>query len=57
MAESDLSKSITNLVKAVDKMLRDIRKDGKAMLNALDELNKMRQEGKEDEADKGKGQD
>ncbi len=46
MAESDLAQKITKLVKAADKLVRELRKDASEMLKAAEELKEL---GKKDD--------
>jgi ribosomal protein L5 len=41
MAESKLSQTLTKAIKAVDKFVNDIKKDGKAIKEALKELGEI----------------
>jgi len=53
MAESELAQKITKLVKAADRLVRDIRKNTNEMLKAAEGLRELGK--KKDEDDKGKG--
>lgn len=38
MPESEITKKLTRAIKTVDKLLRDIQKDGREVMRALEEL-------------------
>jgi len=47
MSESETSKKITKLIKALDKLLSDVQKDGQKVTNALMDLKERGEKGKD----------
>jgi len=48
MTQSDFADKLTKVIKSIDKLTRDIRKDTQRVLETLKELREMKGDGKEE---------